>query len=89
MNNQKKTLLICLGIYAILAIVVSITSGAERLSIIGLVGILAAIFYGLVGLAMCLSKYTREIGKAVLLSAGIVLLIGVGVCSLYPINFGR
>jgi surface polysaccharide O-acyltransferase-like enzyme len=89
MNKQKMTVAICLGIYAVLAIVVAITSGAERGGIIGLFGILASIFYLLVGLAMCISKHTREVGKAILLSAGLVLLIGVGVCSLYPLNFGR
>jgi acyl-CoA reductase-like NAD-dependent aldehyde dehydrogenase len=89
MDIQKKTVVICLAIYAGLAIVVSITSSAERLSGIGLVGLLLGVFYFVLGLVGCINKQSREVGKAILLSAGILLLIGVSVCSLFPFNFSR
>jgi hypothetical protein len=89
MDIQKKTVVICLAIYAVLAVVVSITSNAEKLSGIGLVGLLLGVFYFVLGLVGCINKQSREVGKAILLSAGIVLLIGVSVCSLFPFNFSR
>jgi hypothetical protein len=89
MDIQKKTVVICLTIYAVLAIVVSVTSSAERLSGIGLVGLLLGVFYFVLGLVGCINKQSRGVGKAILLSAGIVLLIGVSVCSLFPFNFSR
>ena len=89
MSNQKKTVLVCLGIYAVLAILVSVTSSAERLASIGLTGILLGLFYFVLGLLACISKSSREVGKAILLSAGVILLIGVSVCSIFPFNFSR
>ncbi len=89
MDIQKKTLVICLAIYALLAVVFSIVSSAEKLSGIGLVGILLGLFYFVLGLIGCINKQTREVGKAILLSAGIALVIGIGVCSLFPFNFIR
>jgi hypothetical protein len=89
MDIQKKTVVICLAIYAVLAVVVSITSSAEKLSGIGLVGLLLGVFYFVLGLVGCISKQSREVGKAILLSAGIVLLIGISVCSIFPFNFSR
>jgi hypothetical protein len=89
MDIQKKTVVICLAIYAVLAVVVSITSSAEKLSGIGLVGLLLGVFYFVLGLVGCINKQSREVGKAILLSAGIVLLIGISVCSIFPFNFSR
>jgi hypothetical protein len=89
MDIQKKTVVICLAIYAVLAVVVSITSSAEKLSGIGLIGLLLGVFYFVLGLVGCINKQSREVGKAILLSAGIVLLIGISVCSIFPFNFSR
>jgi hypothetical protein len=67
----------------------SLTSGVVNIYFIGHTSILLAVFYFVIGLLAFMSKDSRSIGKAILLSAGYYTIIWRKVCSLFHFNFIR
>ncbi len=86
MNQFKNTLIICFSIYGIIALGLLIFGDHEKISMIGLSGLVLSLLYLIIGIFACIPQNGRQIGKAMLLSAGIVLLIGFSVCGLFPVK---
>jgi hypothetical protein len=81
---KKITFIICFSIYAALILIILATQGHDKSSDIGLVGILLGVAYFLFGIISMISKQTQNVGAALLISSGIIFLIGVSVCSQSP-----
>jgi hypothetical protein len=56
-------------------------SGAEWVPMVGLIGLGISVAYFFLGLLTCIPKETRLFGQALLISAGVIFLIGLGFCS--------
>ncbi len=84
----KKTMIISFAAYALIALFI-LLQGQDTASMIGLTGLLLGVVYFFFGLVLCISPTSREVGKGLLVSAGIIFLIGVSVCSLFrsTVNF--
>ena len=82
MTKIKMAVLICLGIFLLLALGFLISNDSENMAMIGLTGILLAAAYLIIGIVACIFPKSREAGKGILLSAGILLIIGSSVCSI-------
>lgn len=81
-NKTKITMISCFGLFGVLALLIFFYSrNAETFPLIGLMGLLLAVCYTVIGLILCIPVSTRVVGKAVLISGGIILLIGLSVCS--------
>ena len=89
MSKEKKiTLTVCFSIYALIIILIGINErGRDIGTEIGMAGFFLGIAYFLISLLLLISEQTRKVGKAILLSSGIIFLVGLGVCSAYPIRF--
>jgi hypothetical protein len=86
MNLFKKTVLICLSIYAIIGIGIFLFGDTDKISFTGLAGFLISIAYLIIGLLLCIPKQTRYVGLGMLLSSGIVFTIGISMCTMQPIR---
>ncbi len=88
MNREKKiTLIICFSIYALVTLLIIINGGGRDMgTAIGMAGLGLGLVYLLISLLLLISEQTRKVGKAMLLSSGIIFLIGLGLCSVYPIR---
>ncbi len=86
MNAFKKTVLICLSIYAIIGIGIFLFGDTQKITLIGLTGLVIAIGYFFIGLLVSIPKESREVGLGILLSSGIVLTIGISMCTIQPIR---
>ncbi len=80
-KNEKITLAICFIVYAVLALIILATQGHDAPGFIGLTGVLLAVVYMVFGLIALISKESRNIGAALLISGGIIFLIGFSICS--------
>jgi hypothetical protein len=86
-KEKKITLSICFSIYAIIILfILGSEQGYNRASDIGTTGFLLGVTYFFLSLILMIPKQTRKVGIAVLLSSGIIFLIGLSVCSRYPIK---
>jgi len=85
----KKTILISILIYGFIALAILVSGGRDTAANIGLTGLVLGVLFFFLGLLLCIPKQSREIGKALLLSAGLIFLVGVSVCSFFQssINF--
>ncbi|UAY51803.1 hypothetical protein [Ferruginibacter albus] len=85
-KSKKITFIICGALYLICIIynLTDIHSGGAAM--IGLAGILLGAVLFLLGLIFSIAKETRDVGSAMLISAGVLFLIGVSVCSMAPIH---
>lgn len=87
-KEKKITLIICFSIYALIILLIIINEGGRDTGTeIGMAGLSLGLVYLLISLLLLISEQTRKVGKAILLSSGIIFLIGLGVCSAYPIRF--
>lgn len=89
MKLYRNSLIICGSFFALLAMLVALTFGRDALSLIGLTGIGLSVLYLLLGAVLCIPESSREVGKALLTASGIILIIGLGVCSAFPINMAH
>jgi Na+-transporting NADH:ubiquinone oxidoreductase subunit NqrB len=87
MNQFKLSLIVCLSLYATIAAATYAMSSTEKLANIGLFGLLLSLFYLLAGIVAVCFVNTRKFGQGMLISAGIVLIIGLAVCSYSPYKF--
>jgi hypothetical protein len=82
MKKHFQISLVIMAIAFIIAIFAALKAGVEGFVIaFGSICCLAGLLCLVVGLIMLINKDSRNEGKAVLISAGIILLIGTGVCS--------
>jgi len=82
LNKEKKiTIIICFSIYALGILSITANWGVHIGSEIGLIGFLLGLIYFFISMLLMIPEHTRGVAKAVLLSAGIIFLIGLGVCS--------
>ncbi|MDB5275079.1 MAG: hypothetical protein JWR61_34 [Ferruginibacter sp.] len=81
----KNTLIGCSAAYAVLSLLILLTT-KDAATGIGLTGLILGILFFFFGLILCIPAGSRDIGKGLLLSAGLVFLIGVSVCSIFPGN---
>jgi phosphate/sulfate permease len=86
MKAFKNTIIFCLATYAIIGIGVFFYNNTEQLAMVGLSGLLLSILFLLIGIILCIPVSTRNLGKGLLLSAGISLVIGLSICSVYQIK---
>lgn len=86
-----RTLLICIGIpLGLFSISFLLNPSAhDLLTVLGLLLCLAGLIYIIPGLILALVKdeRTRNVGKGMLLSVALLLLVGFSVCSTQPISF--
>ena len=83
MNQFWKKVLITIAIIYGITLVAAFISGYEVFLFVPLALALFGFFFGLIFLA---AKESRELGKTMIAASGIVLLIGISVCSIYPIR---
>ena len=85
----KKTIIASLIVYAFISLAILFGGDRDAMSMIGLTGLILGLLFFFFGLIFCIGKNSRDIGKGLLLSSGIIFLIGVSVCSLFQsqINF--
>ncbi len=82
MNKPAKTsLLVCSLIFAIIAILFLLQGGGDAGAFIGLVALIFSAIYLFVGIILILIPDARDVGKGMLLTAAILLLVGFAVCS--------
>lgn len=83
----KKTFFISLLIAAVLSLL-SFSNGYNNSTfiIMGLIFLAIGSLYFFGGFIALLIPATREVGKALVLSAGILLLIGISVCTGWPLK---
>ncbi len=86
MKDFKNTLIFCLITYAIIGAGVFFYNSTEQLAMVGLSGLLLSVLYLFVGIILCIFLSTRNIGKGLLMSAGISLVIGLSICSMYQVK---
>ncbi len=87
MSQFKLSILICLTLYAVIAAITFALNDAEILANIGLFGLLLSVFYLIAGIIAVCFTITRKFGQGILLCSGIVLVIGISVCSYSPYRF--
>ncbi|MBC7866173.1 MAG: hypothetical protein H7X88_01455 [Gloeobacteraceae cyanobacterium ES-bin-316] len=86
MTSFKKTIIICFAIFGIIALALLLVGDREKGIMIGLSGLLLSILYLVVGVILCIRASSREVGKGMLISSGLLLIIGLSVCSVNPLN---
>jgi hypothetical protein len=86
MKEVKNTVIFCLATYIIIAVAVFYCNSTEQLAMVGLSGLLLSVLYLFVGAILCFPNSTRNVGKGLLLSAGISLVIGLSICSAYKVR---
>jgi hypothetical protein len=86
-----RTLLICIAIPVGLFFISFLLnpSANDALLVLGLILFLAGLVYIIPGIILALVKddRTRNVGKGMLLSVALLLLVGFSVCSTQPISF--
>jgi hypothetical protein len=87
MSQFKLSILICISLYATIVAVTLAYDTAEKFADIGSFGLLLSVVYLVAGIITVCFASTRKFGQGILLCAGIVLVIGISVCSYSPYNF--
>jgi len=80
MNKTFKEVLLYSLIPLIILLMICISDN-EGILIAGIIMLLVAGIYGLIGIILIIAKQ-EHIGKVLLLSAGIILLVGFSTCGL-------
>lgn len=87
MNLLRNTIITCFSIYAVIALGLLLFGDNEKMVMIGLTGLLLSVIFLFIGIILCIPASSREIGKGLLISAGIILIVGLGVCSMNAAHF--
>lgn len=83
---SKTTMLICSTIFGIIAIAILLGGGGDSGAFVGLAALLLSFIYLILGIILTIIKESRNAGMGMLLTAGIMLLVGFTVCSMSAIN---
>lgn len=86
MNYFKSTVVTCFVIYFIVIVSAFVMNDTEKMANVGLAILLLSLLFFLVGLILLIPKSIREVGKALLICAGVAFLIGLGICSFFQIR---
>ena len=78
----KKTLIICSVIFGIIAVAILADGSSDSGAIVGLAAVLLSFIYLILGIILTIIKESRNAGMGMLLTAGIMLLVGFTVCSI-------
>lgn len=83
MNKPAKTsLLVCSLIFALIALAILVMGrGNDVGAFIGLGALIFSAGYLFLGIVLIIIPDTRDVGKGMLLTAAILLLVGFAVCS--------
>ncbi len=82
MNKPAKmSLLVCSLIFAAIAIAILVGGGGDAGAFVGLGALIFSALYLFIGIILVLLPDTRDAGKGMLLTSGILLLVGFAVCS--------
>jgi hypothetical protein len=81
MSNFKKTIIVCGSIFIIVELVLLLSHNAEGGFNIAIASLLLSAACLIIGGFLCFSKKTNDIGKAMLICAGVMFLIGFSICS--------
>jgi uncharacterized membrane protein len=79
---SKTTMLICSSVFGVIAIAILAGGGGDSGAFIGLTALLLSLIYLIVGIILAIIKESRNAGMGMLLTAGIMLLVGFTVCSI-------
>ena len=86
-----RTMAVCIGIPLLLWIFtfVSSPSASDTWTVLGLIFICLGLLYIIPGIVLVLIKDTnsRNVGKGMLLSVALLMLVGFSVCSVNPVSF--
>lgn len=80
MNKTFKEVLLCTGIPLLLLLIFCMTGDSGILAA-GVLALIVSAAYFLIGLALLLTE-NKHFGKVLLLSTGIILLVGFSTCGL-------
>jgi hypothetical protein len=86
MNSFNKTIYACLFIYFVAVISAYVFNDSEKMANVGLAILLLSILFFVLGIIAVIPKVLREIGKGLLISAGVAFLIGLSICSVFQIK---
>jgi hypothetical protein len=86
MNSFNKTIYSCLFIYFVVVIYAYVFNDSEKIANVGLAILLLSILFFVLGIIAIIPKVIREIGKGLLVSAGVAFLIGLSICSVFQIK---
>lgn len=86
MNYFKNTIYICLIIYIVVAVLAFVYNDSEKMANVGLAILLLSILFFILGVVAVIPKQIRDIGKGLLVCAGVAFLIGLSICSVYQIK---
>lgn len=83
-----NTLLVCIALPLVFAVFGSLDGNTGDIPIIlGLAFVIAGLLYILPGIILVLIKERRQVGKGILLSSALLLLVGFSLCSMQSMNF--
>jgi hypothetical protein len=85
MTTFNKTLITCFSIYIVIALYNTVFDSNPDFGIVGLTGLILATAYLFLGFIFAIPTYTRDIGLGLLTASGICLLIGLSICSAFPL----
>jgi hypothetical protein len=86
MNSFSKTIYACLFIYFAVIISAYVFNDSEKMANVGLAILLLSTLFFVLGIIAVIPKVLREIGKGLLVSAGVAFLIGLSICSVFQIK---
>jgi uncharacterized membrane protein len=83
---SKTTMLICSSVFGIIAIAILVSGEKDSGAFVGLAALLLSLIYLVLGIILIIIKESRNAGMGMLLTAGIMLLVGFTVCSMNMVN---
>lgn len=78
----KTTMVICSAVFGVIAIAILAGGGGDSGALVGLAALILSFIYLVLGIILTIIKESRNAGMGMLLTAGIMLLVGFTVCSI-------
>lgn len=78
----KTTMVICSSVFGVIAIAILAGGGGDSGALVGLAALILSFIYLVLGIILAIIKESRNAGMGMLLTAGIMLLVGFTVCSI-------
>lgn len=75
-------MVICSSIFGVIAIAILASGGGDSGALVGLAALILSSIYLILGIILTIIKESRNAGMGMLLTAGIMLLVGFTVCSI-------
>jgi hypothetical protein len=84
MNKFWQATLINVACIFAIALLAALSGGKEAF---GVIPVILSFFEFLLAILLVIFSRTRRVGQIMLAASGIVFLIGLGICSVFPLNF--